>query len=212
MKKGRIDVREKILDVAEKIFADSGIEGASIRDIVTAAKVNLATVYYYFGSKQGLFSAVMERRFGSVYKEQKENIKKIQAGIEQYSLEQILEAMLLPPLLVAGNDPSKGQIVRKLIGRIVTEPHKTSWELMRRRHKDLREAYLDLIHKKVPHLTKTDLQWRIEFIWGALAFLMCNPQKLEYMSDGLCNPSDTKMVLKQMLCFFAAGLKAPSVS
>jgi len=41
-------------------------------------------------------------------------------------------------------------------------------------------------------------------------FILCNPQKVEFMSGGVCNPLDTKTVLNQMIKFFSAGLRAPS--
>jgi len=210
--KGKQKVRDRILDVAEKTIAEYGYEGVSMREIVNRAKVNLATVYYYFDSKDGLLIATLERRFGSIYKEQKENLKVMQEAPEKYTLEQILEALLLPPLKVAENNPSKAQIVRKLIGRIIFEHNKTCQEMMKRRYKDLRDGYLKLIHRTVPHLKEADLQWRIEFIFGAQSFLLIDPQKLEYMSNRICNSSDTKTALKQMICFFSAGLRAPSVS
>lgn len=212
MIKGKQKIRDRILDVAEKTIAEYGYEGVSMRDIVNRAKVNLATVYYYFDSKDGLLNAALERRFGSIYKEQKDNLRVIQESPEKFTLEQILEALLLPPLKAAENSPSKAQIIRKLIGRIIFEHNKTCQETLKRRYKDLREGYLSLIHRAVPHLKESDLQWRLEFIFGAQSFLLINPQKLEYMSNRVCNPSDTKTALKQMICFFAAGLRAPSVS
>ena len=56
--------RERILEAAEQVFGDAGFAGASLRAIVRRAHVNLATVYYYFGSKNGLMEAVLKRRFG----------------------------------------------------------------------------------------------------------------------------------------------------
>ena len=210
MKKDREKIKKRIIDAAEQVFANCGIEGTSIRKIVKRAQVNLATVYYYFGSKEGLVIAILERRFGSVYKQHKELIRKFRESDGTYTLEQVLEAMLTPPLQAAESEPSKAHIIRKLIGRIVSDPHPKVHEILYRRHKDVREGFFELIHKAVPHLKEADLQWRLEFIWGALAFLMSNPQKLEKMSNGACNPLDTKTALKQMIQFFAAGLRAPS--
>ncbi|MBS1946860.1 MAG: TetR/AcrR family transcriptional regulator [Bacteroidetes bacterium] len=56
------DKREHILEVAEKLFGDKGFEGASVRDIAQHAKVNLAMISYYFGSKEKLLEALLERR------------------------------------------------------------------------------------------------------------------------------------------------------
>ena len=52
--------RRRILKAASRIFAEHGFEGASIRDIVTKADVNQAAINYHFGSKEGLYRAVLE--------------------------------------------------------------------------------------------------------------------------------------------------------
>src|SRR5215468_2096555 len=62
--------RERILEAAEQVFGDAGFAGASLRAIVRRARVNLATVYYYFGSKNGLMEAVLKRRFGPLRQQQ----------------------------------------------------------------------------------------------------------------------------------------------
>ena len=52
--------REKIIKAASRAFARSGYEGASIRTIVAAADVNQAAINYHFGSKDGLYRAVLQ--------------------------------------------------------------------------------------------------------------------------------------------------------
>lgn len=48
-----------ILQVAEKLFAEKGFDGTSIRDIAKAAKINIAMVSYYFGSKDKMLEALV---------------------------------------------------------------------------------------------------------------------------------------------------------
>ena len=58
--------REAILRAATKVFAKHGFAGGRIEQISAAAKSHDRMIYYYFGSKQGLFIAVLEdayRRF-----------------------------------------------------------------------------------------------------------------------------------------------------
>jgi len=62
MDKDKIDKKDHILDVAEKVFADMGYDGASTRMISGEAGVNMAMLNYYFGSKEGLFLAIFERK------------------------------------------------------------------------------------------------------------------------------------------------------
>jgi AcrR family transcriptional regulator len=64
--KDKIDKKDHILDVAEKVFSDYGFEGASTRMISSEAGVNMAMLSYYFGSKEGLFLAIFERKISSM--------------------------------------------------------------------------------------------------------------------------------------------------
>ncbi|WP_183565488.1 TetR/AcrR family transcriptional regulator [Mucilaginibacter sp. SP1R1] len=65
MDKDKIDKKDHILDVAEKVFSELGFDGASTRMISGEAGVNMAMLNYYFGSKEGLFLAIFERKISS---------------------------------------------------------------------------------------------------------------------------------------------------
>jgi len=65
MDKDKIDKKDHILDVAEKVFSELGFDGASTRTISGEAGVNMAMLNYYFGSKEGLFIAVFNRKITS---------------------------------------------------------------------------------------------------------------------------------------------------
>jgi AcrR family transcriptional regulator len=62
MDKDKIDKKDHILDVAERVFSELGFDGASTRTISGEAGVNMAMLNYYFGSKEGLFLAVFNRK------------------------------------------------------------------------------------------------------------------------------------------------------
>jgi AcrR family transcriptional regulator len=55
--------REVILDAAERVFAKRGFEAASLSEIGAAAGLSRGTPGYFFGSKQHLYIAVLERVF-----------------------------------------------------------------------------------------------------------------------------------------------------
>ena len=50
--------RQRLLEVAIRVFAGRGFDGARTRDIAKAAKTNIVSIAYYFGNKQGLYHAV----------------------------------------------------------------------------------------------------------------------------------------------------------
>lgn len=53
--------RERILDVAEALFAARGFAGTSMRDIAGAADLTAASLYNHFEGKEALYAAVLER-------------------------------------------------------------------------------------------------------------------------------------------------------
>lgn len=55
------EVEQRILDAAQKVFLDRGLEGASVDEIAEAAHAGKPTIYARFPHKQALFVAVMER-------------------------------------------------------------------------------------------------------------------------------------------------------
>ncbi|MDD3183347.1 MAG: CerR family C-terminal domain-containing protein [Alphaproteobacteria bacterium] len=61
MKKEDTSAKERLVESALRHFAKDGYDGASTRTITKDAKVNVASIPYYFASKEGLYRAVIER-------------------------------------------------------------------------------------------------------------------------------------------------------
>ncbi len=89
-----LDFNEKqirILQVAEKLFAEKGFDGTSIRNISKEAEVNIAMVSYYFGSKEKMLEALiifrisdLKMQLENLYKEAISPIEKIDKLVELY--------------------------------------------------------------------------------------------------------------------------------
>lgn len=55
----------EIITITEKLFAENGFDGTSIREIAKAADINVAMVSYYFGSKEKLLEAIILYRISA---------------------------------------------------------------------------------------------------------------------------------------------------
>ncbi|MFD0389603.1 TetR/AcrR family transcriptional regulator [Tistrella bauzanensis] len=73
------DTKERILDAAERLFAEHTYAGVSLRTITAEANVNLAAVNYHFGSKDALLQAVFHRRARDLNRERVSLLAEIEA-------------------------------------------------------------------------------------------------------------------------------------
>jgi len=58
-----VNTKTALLAAAVEVFADKGFDSATVRDICGRAKANVAAVNYHYGSKDGLYAAVLEEIF-----------------------------------------------------------------------------------------------------------------------------------------------------
>lgn len=63
MSEDRQTTKDRLLDAAERLFAEKGFAEVSIRELAAAAEVNVAAVNYHFQGKDNLFVEVVRRRF-----------------------------------------------------------------------------------------------------------------------------------------------------
>jgi AcrR family transcriptional regulator len=85
------DKQLEILQVAEKLFAEEGFDGTSVRDIAKQANVNVAMISYYFGSKEKMLEALVLNRISdmrlqleSLYNENIPPFEKVDKMVELY--------------------------------------------------------------------------------------------------------------------------------
>lgn len=71
-------VRADILETATEIFAEHGLAGARIDEIVKRTQTSKRMIYYYFGDKNGLYLSVLEAAYA-----------KVRAGEEDLKLEEL---------------------------------------------------------------------------------------------------------------------------
>jgi len=64
--RSEIDLRQRIINAARQSFAARGFSETSVRQVAAAAKTTKPMIYYYFGSKAGLYQALIDEASGKV--------------------------------------------------------------------------------------------------------------------------------------------------
>ena len=65
-KRDGVETQKKILAAAIREFADKGLDGARVDEIARRSGVNKHMLYHYFGNKEQLFTAVLERLYETI--------------------------------------------------------------------------------------------------------------------------------------------------
>lgn len=123
-----------IMESAEKLFAEKGFAGTSVRDIADEADVNLAMISYYFGSKEKLMETIFKYR-GEHIKLQLENmlqnkkmssLEKVNDLIDNY-IGRIMQQQCFHKILAREQMVNSGGATSKLIHQL----KKTNQELVK---------------------------------------------------------------------------------
>lgn len=203
------DTRESLLDAAENLFSEHGIEAASLRQITQEAGANLAAVNYHFGSKDGLVRAVFARRLKPLKDERLRLLGECDLEAED-ALDQVLKAFLAPVLRMLGEHPQRACGFGRLMGRAFSEPNEEVKTIVMDEFREGIEKFLGAFRQLLPHLSEGERMWRFHFMAGAMGHTVSCTHVLEKYSGGLCRPSDPEEALGQLVTFLAAGMRAPS--
>jgi AcrR family transcriptional regulator len=195
--------RERILDSAERLIAEQGYAATSLRQIIAAAKVNIAAVHYHFGAKEDLLDAVVLRKVAPVNAARMEWLDRVEAeaGAGPLRIEDVLESFLLPTADTAQQNPD---FVR-LMGRMLTEGMMPS--LVEKHFQATVMRFSAALSRAIPYLPRQELMWRVHFMIGATAHAMSMKPILSGMEG---DAPDMNLRMRRLVTFLAAGFRAPS--
>lgn len=198
------ETRERVLDAAERLFAEQGYAGTSLRSIVAAAGVNLAAIHYHFRSKESLLEAVVVRRAAPANRERLLLLDrcKVAARSRKPTLEKLLEAFLIPTFRAVQDSAGAVQFMR-LIARIHAEGYLLP-AIAKANFGEVIASYTEACLQALPHLTPDEFRWRAHLAAGAVAQALRAPEWFE--GD---DPAAAEETLQRLIGFLSAGFRVP---
>lgn len=214
------DTRERILDVAERLFMARGYEGTSMRMITGEAEVNLAAVNYHFGSKEALLREVFRRRLEWLNRERLRALDELEAQANGAPLKPslVLEAFF-GTLLRMGEDESLGGMTfLRLLGRTLTEPAEFIRTFFAGEYEEVIDRYKLALFRALPDVPKAEIVWRLHFMLGAMSYAIAGTDVLQVVTScelGDVSDADVddkvaaKRLADRLMPFLLGGLRAP---
>ncbi len=199
----------KLLEAAERLIAERGFEGVSVRDVTQAAKANVAAVNYHFGSREGMMGLVMTRVLGPIQQERSARLEVLEKkwGSKAMPLEELVDAMLRPLMVLAKRSEWTDERQGALVGRVLSLPVEQLPEALEESLKEFTGRVLKAMAKCIPHLDKEDLAWRLHFVMGAVVQVLVAPGSLQRLTQGVSGAPGSELLLARLMHFAVAGLR-----
>lgn len=199
---------DRILQAAERLFSERGIDGVSLREITAAAEVNSAAAHYHFGSKEEVLKELFALRARPIAQRRVELLGQLKRNNQgRPVLEDVLRAFLWPAL-DALNTP-EGVAFTLLRARMAFEREDVRREVLANAFDSSSRLALDELAKALPKLPVTELRWRFHFLLGAMVYTMAVPGRLESITEDGINTRDANTALEHLVRYAAAGFRAP---
>ncbi len=202
--------RERVLDAAERLFAERGFHGASVREITARARCNVAAVNYHFGSKLNLYAEVFRRRLAAL---REHRIARVRATLdsagEHASLELVLTSFaraFLEPF-VSG---SEGRMTMLLIGRELLDAQLPPGFFRREMIQPVRAALEQAFARVAPGLDPAAASLCAASFIGQLSHILSMQRYEAEERGGSPDTRSLAAVMGHIVRFSAAGIRAYS--
>lgn len=203
---------QQFLNAAEKLFAAEGFARTSVRAIANESGVNLGALHYYWGSKNALIRAVLERRLKPILAERKRRYNALleQAGKNPVEIHALLEASLVPALTVPGATPEERQSFRRLYGQALADRSPNVRGIVDDIYDESSRIFVGALRRCCDHLEDSEFFWRMNCILGSLLYAQLNNGRMAHLSGGQFTGDDVEEGIPHLIAFLAAGMLAPS--
>ena len=195
---------ERILDAAEKRFAECGYDGVSLRQITREAGVELALANYHFGPKLDLFRAVVRRRAEAL---NAERMALLEALNDSAGIEDLIHAFTAPFLEKSMRGGQGWKDYARVIAQTANSPRWTA-DLMAAEFDPVARAFITRVRRVFPQARDTEVYWCFHFLLGAMTITFAETGRVDVLSAGKCKAADLDAIHARMIPFLAAGFRA----
>ncbi len=204
------DPKDRILEVAERLFAEHGLEAVSLRSVTEGAGVNIAAVNYYFGSKAALLQAMTHRFFLSVNTEQLRRLADLEENTPTPSVQDLLAAYAFPIFAVFDSPRGREWVQILMMVHSATLSGPTPNVMEGEGGTEVTSRYYEALRRALPHLSPDELWWRFERTHG---LLMANQGRRTVNASQEMNKGKTGRDERAWLITFLVGaLQAAATS
>jgi AcrR family transcriptional regulator len=194
--------KERIIDAAERLFAENGFHGVSMRMVADSASIGLGTLTHHFASKEALLETVVLRRSATLNRAQFDAI----ASVSDPGLAPLLLAFVESYLRLIESDDQGWRSYTRLIAIFATDAR---WSmLMSRQFEELGRAMIARLREEEPGLDQDTAVHAYASLVSVVMGLFASNGVLEQFSDGRLSGEHIRSNVDALICFAVGGIQA----
>ena len=201
-------VQERLLDAAEELFCEHGFEGASIRDIAASANCNIASVNYYFGGKEKLYTEVWRRHLRLMRDARVVSIDKIMSQSQAPPLLEELLTSFANAFIEPMADESRSRRLMKLMAREMIDQRLPANMFVEEIFTPTMTAMQQALMEICPGLEESKVPLVVFSIAGQLVHVIHIKAMFEQTDNAEMPKFDLTEAVKHIVKFSAAGIRA----
>lgn len=198
------DTRERILLAAERMFAEYGFDGVSLRQLGAEAGAAIALINYHFGTKEMLYRAVFENRIAPLSEQRRAALDAALTASDPPKLEAVLDALARPWIEL--HTTGQAQDYTRLVAREVHDPREAERGIVRDLLDPVARDFIAAMEQALPDRPPADLHWGYLFFMSTLQVLLSNPQRIERLFGDLIEDSSADALVTRLVDFVSAAL------
>ncbi len=165
--------RERILKAAERLFAERGYDGTSVRAIVAKARVNQAAINYHFAGKEGLYREVLRAAFHALTEDQLAHAAEAKTLSREAALGEFVRRQLRP--LIARDEYSRHT---RIFNWETVRPTAVFRQLLREEAAPFMGLAVDLVRRFMPEADHRTLVVAAIWLIGQCGVFIRNREQL----------------------------------
>ena len=205
----RRDTPSAIMDSAEILMAEHGINGVSLREILRDAEANPAALNYHFGSKDGLIQAILDRHGHATRVRRLELLRALENADTQPTIAELIDVIVDPLLEFLHNEGEPGRRFLRFLARLHSDRTGIILQMENEKFPEMARGMRHVTAAACSHLSSPEQMRRFVIVLDATYHSLANADVMIKEWNANDHAAELDAHVATLKRFLVGGLSAP---
>lgn len=200
----------RLLETAERLFANNGIDGVSLNRVRTEAKVrNGSALQYHFGSKKALIESILAYRMSAINERRHQMLEALGDQDREQKIRLVVRALIIPLAEKISSAAGETCYVR-FVAQVYSHPDLSIASLFHNRNASGLRKAMQLLNELLSELPQNLREQRIQLLQSLSVHALADLERNITSGKGPASPAELHGFIAGLIQVAVAGLLAPA--